>query len=122
MPARVVAPTSVKGCRSSLIAARRRALADHDVDLVVLQRRVEDLLDDRAQAVDLVDEEHIVALQVGQDGRQVLGLLEHRAAGLAQVHAQFIGDDVAERRLAQARRAEQQHVVQRLGAAAWRRR
>ena len=41
--------------------ARRRALADHDVDLVVLERRVEDLLDDRRQAVDLVDEEHVVA-------------------------------------------------------------
>ena len=41
--------------------ARRRALADHDVDLVVLQRRVEDLLDDRRQAMDLVDEEHVVA-------------------------------------------------------------
>ena len=41
--------------------ARRRALADHDVDLEVLERRIEDLLDDRRQAVDLVDEQHVVA-------------------------------------------------------------
>jgi hypothetical protein len=66
--------------------------------------------------VDLVDEEHVVLLEVGQQRGQVLGLLEHRPAGLAQVHAQLGGDDVAQRGLAQARRAEQQHVVQRLGA------
>jgi predicted negative regulator of RcsB-dependent stress response len=54
MPARVVAPTSVKGCKSSLM--------------------------------------------------------------LAQVHTQLGRDDVAERGLAQARRAKQQHMVQRLFA------
>ena len=105
-----------EGLQVELDRARGRALADHDVDLVVLQRRVEDLLDHRAQAVDLVDEEHVVALQVGQDRRQVLGLFQHRARGAAQVDAQLVGDDVAQRRLAQPRRAEQQHMVQRLGA------
>ena len=53
--------------------ARRRALADHDVDLVVLQRRVEDLLDHRREAMDLVDEEDVVLLEVGQDRRRSLG-------------------------------------------------
>jgi hypothetical protein len=67
--------------------------------------------------VDLVDEEHVVALEVGQDRRQVLGFFEHRSRGLAQVHAEFVGNDVAERGLAQARRAEQQHMVQRLARA-----
>jgi hypothetical protein len=79
MPARVVAPDQREGLQVELDRARRRALADHDVDLVVLQRRVEDLLDHRAQAVDLVDEQHVVLLEVGQDRGQVLGLLEHRA-------------------------------------------
>jgi hypothetical protein len=54
--------------------------------------------------------------QAGQDGRQVLGLFQHRPAGLAQLHAQLVRDDVAQRGLAQARRAEQQHVIQRLAA------
>ena len=58
-----------EGLQVELDRARRRAFADHDVDLVVLQRRVEDLLDHRRQAVDLVDEEHVVALEVGQDAR-----------------------------------------------------
>ena len=74
--------------------ARRRALADHDVDLVVLERRIEDLLDHRREAVDLVDEEDVVLLEVGEDRRQVLGLLEHRPRGLAQVDAELVGDDV----------------------------
>ena len=46
MPARVVAPISVKGGRSSL-TERAAGLADHDVDLVILHRRIEDLLDHR---------------------------------------------------------------------------
>ena len=37
---------------------------------------------------------------------------------MAQIHAHLARDDVRERRLAQARRAEQQHVVERLLALA----
>jgi hypothetical protein len=39
-----------EGLQVELDRARRRALADHDVDLVVLQRGVEDFLDHRATA------------------------------------------------------------------------
>jgi hypothetical protein len=92
--------------------------ADHDVDLEVFQRRVEDFLDHRRQAVDLVDEQHVVRLEVGQQRGQVAGALEHRAGGLAQVDAHLGGDDVGQRGLAQPRRAEQQHVVERLAALA----
>jgi hypothetical protein len=66
--------------------------------------------------VDLVDEQDVVLLEVGQQRRQVLGLFQHRARGLAQVDAQLVGDDVRQRGLAQAGRAEQQHVVERLAA------
>ncbi|MCY1374282.1 hypothetical protein D9M69_616130 [compost metagenome] len=66
--------------------------------------------------MDLVDEQHVVGFEVGQQRRQVLGLFQHRPAGLAQVDAQLLRDDVTERRFAQPRRAEQQHVVQRLAA------
>ena len=117
-PARVVAPTSVNGGRSSLIERARRPLADHDVELEVLHRRIEDLLDDRAQAMDLVDEQHVVRLQVGQQRREVAGALDHRPGGLAQVHAELVRDDVRERGLAEARRAEDQHVVERLAPVA----
>ena len=119
MPARVVAPTSVNGCRSSLIGTRGRALADHDVDLVVLQRRIQDLLDDRRQAVDLVDEQHVVALR-GWSGCAARS--PGRSSTGPEVWRRFTPssarDDVGQRGLAQARRAEQQHVVERLAALA----
>jgi hypothetical protein len=99
-----------------LDGTRGRALADHDVELVVLHRRIEHFLDHRAQAMDLIDEQHIARLQIGQDRRQVAGPLQHRSGGLAQADAEFGGDDVRQRRLAQARRSEDQHVIERLGA------
>ena len=98
--------------------ARGRALADHDVQLVILHRRIKDFLDDRAQTVDLVHEQHIARLQIGQDRGQVARPLEHRARSLAQADAEFVRDDVRERRLAEARRAEDQYVIERLAAAA----
>jgi hypothetical protein len=45
--------------------------------------------------MDLVDEQHVVRLEVGQQRGQVAGALEHRPGGLAQVDAQLVGDDVA---------------------------
>lgn len=93
-----------------------RALADHDVDLEILHRRIQHFLDHGREAMDLVDEQHIVRLQVGQQRRQVAGFLDHRARGHAQVHAQLVGDHMAQRCLAEAGRPEDQHVVQRLAA------
>ena len=66
--------------------------------------------------MNLVNEEHIVFFEVGQQRRQVLGLFKHGAAGLAQVDAQLLRNDVAERGFAQAGRAEQEHMVQRFTA------
>ena len=57
-PARVVAPTSVNGGRSILI---ERAPGPSPIMMSSWKssmRRIEDLLDHRAQAVDLVDEQH----------------------------------------------------------------
>ena len=96
-----------------LDAARRRPFADHDVDLEILERRIEDLLDHRRQPMDLVDEQHVVRLEVGEQRREIAGALEHRARRLAQVDAELVRDDVRQRRLAEARRPEQQHVVER---------
>ena len=59
-PVRVVAPMSVNGCTGIWIDGRERAVAGHDVDAEVLHRRIEALLDDRVQPVDLVDEEDVV--------------------------------------------------------------
>ena len=63
-PVRVVAPTSVNGWSGIWIDDREGALAGHDVDAEVLDRRVEALLDDGVEAVDLVDEEDVVRLEL----------------------------------------------------------
>ena len=101
--------------------ARARSLPDDDVQLVVLHRRIEDLLDGRRHPVDLVDEEDRVLLQVGEHSGQVAGTLDHRTGGGADRHAHLVGDDVGQRRLAETGRTVQQDVIERLAAPARRR-
>ena len=115
-PARVVAPISVNGCSASLMERAAGPFADHDVELVVLHRRIEHFFDHGLRAVNLVDEQHVARLQVGQQRGEIAGTLEHRARGLAQVHAELAGEDVGERGLAQSGRPEDQRVIQRLAA------
>ena len=82
---------------------RAGALADDDVELEVLHRRIEDLLDRRRQPVDLVDEQHLAGLQARQHAGQVARLLDHRPGGGADGGAHLVGDDVGQRRLAETR-------------------
>ena len=95
---------------------RGRPLADDDVEPEVLERRVEDLLDGAVQPVDLVDEEHVARLERGQDRGDVALSLERRAGDLPDRDVELAADDLRERGLAEARRAREQHVVERLAA------
>ena len=54
----------------------RGALAEHDVDLEVLHGRIEDLLDDSREAVDLVDEEHVALAELAEHGGEITGALD----------------------------------------------
>ena len=92
---------------------RGGALPEDDVEAEVLERRVEDLLRRAVEPVDLVDEEHVARLERGEDRGDVL-LLERRPGHGAQPDAELLADDLRERRLAEARRAGEQHVVERL--------
>ena len=94
------------------------ALAEHDRQLAVLHRRVERLLDRPPEPVDLIDEEDAARLQRGEEGGDVGLALQRRAGGLHQRHAHLLGDDVGQRGLAEAGRAGEQHVVERLFAPA----
>ena len=67
--------------------------------------------------MDLVDEENILGLQVRQDSRQIARSSDHRSGSQTQSGAHLAGDDVRERRFAQARRSRQENVVERLVAA-----
>ena len=66
--------------------------------------------------MDLINEEHIALLQIGQQGGKVAGLLNGRAAGDADLHPHLVGDDARQRGLAQARGAIEQDVIHGLAA------
>src|SRR4030095_17094361 len=70
-----------KARQVELEAARRRALADHDVELEILERRVEDFLDDSGEPVDLVDEQHVVRLDVREQRGKIAGRTWHGRRG-----------------------------------------
>ena len=53
--------------------SRPTGRSQHQVELEILHRGIERLLDDVVQAVNLVDEEDPLALQVGEDRGQVAG-------------------------------------------------
>src|SRR5258708_32731510 len=93
-----------------------RALADPDVELVVFERGVEDLFERGLQTVDFIDEEHLAVAKIGEDRGQVTFNLQRGAGGLLESGAEFVGDDVGERRLAEAGRPVEQDVVKRLAA------
>ncbi len=98
--------------------SRRRALTDHDVDLIVFHRRIEHFLDDVIQAMNFVDEKHVALLEVGQQRGEIAGPLHHRPRSRPDVDAHFPGDDVGERGLAQSRRAMKQHMIEDVAAPA----
>src|SRR5581483_6936145 len=90
-------------------------LPDDDVEAEVLERRVEDLLGGAAHPVDLVDEEHVAGLERREDRRDVLPL-EPRPRHLADADGELVAHDLRERRLAEAGRAGEEDVVERLPA------
>src|SRR5436189_2967570 len=71
-----------------------RALADHDVEAVILHRRIEYFLDGRIEAVDLVDKEHVAFLEAGEDGGEVAGFFYHWAARGLERRSHFVSDDI----------------------------
>src|SRR5690606_39264313 len=97
-------------------AAHRWSLADDQLELEVFHLRIEDFLHRRIEAMDLVSQQHIARFEIGQQGGEIAGLGDHRARSGLEVDAEFARDDLCHRRLAQARRAVQQHVIQRLAA------
>src|SRR2546425_314823 len=99
-------------------ASRAGSLADHDVELEVLQCRVQHLFHRPGHAVDLVHEQDVALLEVGQDGGQVPGALECRPRRGPKPRADLVGNDPGQRRLAEPGRSREQHVVDPLASTA----
>jgi hypothetical protein len=68
--------------------------------------------------MDLVDEEHVARLEVGEDGGEVAGALDDGAGSGAEANPEFTGDNLGERGFAEAWGAMEQYVVERLAAGA----
>ena len=68
--------------------------------------------------MDLVDEQDVVRLEVREHRGEIAGAFEHRPGRLAQVHVELVCNDVRERRLAETGRSEDEHVIERVAAAA----
>ena len=68
--------------------------------------------------MDLVDEQDVAVLEVGEQRGEVARLGDDRAGGGAKADAHLAGEDPGERGLAEAGRAEEQHMVERLAARA----
>src|SRR5208282_5072751 len=98
------------------VSACRRALADHDVKLVVFERGVEDLFQRGLQTMHFINEKHLPVAEIGEDRGQVALDLQRGAGGLLKSRAKFVGDDVCQRSLAEPGRSVEQDVIKRLAA------
>lgn len=67
--------------------------------------------------MDLVDEQHVIRFEIGEEGSEVARAFQHRPRGLSQINAHFPRDDVRECRLAETRRPEQQYMIERFRTA-----
>ena len=103
-------------CQRELNRTSARSLVNHDVDAIVLHSRVEVFLHNWAQAVNLVDEEHIVLLERGEQSRQVARLVEHGAAGHFKSHSHLVGNNARQSGLSQSWRSIEQRVVECLAS------
>ncbi len=68
--------------------------------------------------MNLVDEKDIMLPQIRQQRDKIPLPLESGAGGHPDLHPHFIGDDLGQRRFAEARRTVKQGVVERLSAPA----
>src|SRR3954452_13961540 len=92
--------------------ARLWSLIDDDVESIVFHRWIQILLDCRLQPVNLVDEENIPLFKTGKKSGELACLLNHRSAGVLDIYAHRVGDDVGKRGLAESGRSAQKDVFQ----------
>jgi hypothetical protein len=85
-----------------------------DVELEVLHGRVEDLFHHRRKPVDLVDEQHVAGLEIGEQCGEVAAALDGGTTRGAQRCSHLAGDHVGQGGLAQAGRSVEEQVIEGL--------
>ncbi|ULA59780.1 MAG: hypothetical protein LZF60_160110 [Nitrospira sp.] len=96
---------------------RRSTLSDHQIKLVILHRRIERLFHRRRQSVNLIDEQDIAFLQIGQNRGQIPGVAQDQPGRRADGRSHFPRDDVCNGGLTQAWWAVKNRMVQGLTTA-----
>ena len=89
MPARVVAPDQGERRQIELDRTRGRPFTDHDIELVILQRWIKNFLHHRREAVNFVNEQHVIGFEIGQQCRQISRTLQHWTGSMAQADPHF---------------------------------
>ena len=68
--------------------------------------------------MDFIDEEDVAVLQIGEQCREIARLSDDRPGGGTEIDAQLAREDLRERGLAEAGRADKQHMIECLAALA----
>src|SRR5262249_42745109 len=82
----------------------------------ILHRGIEHFLDRGAEAMDLVDEQHVALFEIGQKRGEIAGLGNHGPRCRAKADAELARDDLRQRGLAQPGWPHEQHMIQRFAA------
>ena len=64
--------------------------------------------------MDLVDEQDVAVLEVGEERGEVAGLGDYRARGGTEAHSQLAGHDLGKRGLAETGRASEKDMIERV--------
>src|SRR5579885_2601867 len=97
---------------------RTGPLADDEIDAKILNGRIENFLDGRLHAVNLIQEEQFPRFKGSQDGGEIAFAFEKRTSAGLDRNVQFVGDDLRERGFAKTGRTIEQNVVEGFAAAA----
>uniref|UniRef100_E6PY95 Uncharacterized protein n=1 Tax=mine drainage metagenome TaxID=410659 RepID=E6PY95_9ZZZZ len=98
------------------MGARGWPLADDDVKLEVFERGIEFFFEDRLEAVDFVEKEHLFVAEIGEDGGHVALNLECWTRGLLESDVEFVGDDGGKGGFAKAGRSGEHDVIESFAA------
>ena len=60
-----------------------------------------------------IDEQHIIRLQIGQNGSEIAGTFKYRAGGMQNAHIKLIGNDVGQGGFSQSGGAKNKYMIQR---------
>ena len=107
-----------KPLKRNLESLRVSTLVEHEIDLEVFHRGVEELLDYLGEAVNLIDKEDIPNLQAGENSHHILGAFQRRTGCGDNVRTHRAGDDVGQGGFPKPRCAVKEYVFERFAPVA----